>query len=691
MKKVVCLTVALAVLSAFGSAQYLYALDVSLRFVPEVSLPLASEGEAETVYSVGGGGTVLADVNVLFGFAPYAAASVKLIPLKGADSLLTLSSGGIGAGFSFYPVPRMKLRVAGAGGLFNAAALNGNRHGLFWEARAEAGYRFSPTFSLLAGAGYARYLNDFSSSLYNGLSFGLSVDVALGSSESRSSGVNVAAVQKDAVFPIVYYSYAKNAFGSIKLTNNESAEITDVEIRFKSEGVTSSAIVCGTFPVIRPGKTVEAPFLASFGERALEFTEIAKAQGEVMVSYRLLDTRIDRVFSTTVSFNHRNALMWKNPRTVAAFTSPNDTAVLDLSKFVAGLVRDRLRPDIDHSLQYGMGLFEGLRLTGLAYSADPSAPYKECRNDAGRMDYVQYPYQTIAYKGGDSDDLSLLYIAALSSVGLETALIPFADKAYAAFALDSSESDARRFFADPSLFAWRGDKAWVVVDVTRLREGFLAAWRAGADAWNASVAANAADVFFTMGDAWKEFKPVGVGSSDTKVVKPREDRLELAFENVLGRFVAMELAPRVDRIRKDMGASGGSAKQLNSLGILYARFGLYKEAKETFAKSVEKGSRTAVINLANVVFLLKDYPEAARLYGETLKEDPSNKNALLGLARSRYEMDAYAEADDLFARVNKVDPAFAAKYAYLSSRIGTGTSRAAAADREGSVPWQDEE
>ncbi|MFA6506469.1 MAG: tetratricopeptide repeat protein [Treponemataceae bacterium] len=689
MKKVVNLTVLLSLVFLTGSVGSVVALDISLRFLPEVTVPISTDGES--VYTIGGGGTLVADVEVLRGLAPYAEAGVKVVPVKSTGSMLSLSSGGIGAGFSLYPVPRLKLRIAGAGGFYYGSALNKTGYGPFWETRAEAGYRFSPSFSLLAGAGYSSYLNGPSSVLFNGLSFGLTVDVTLGSASNRTSGVTIIASQREAVFPIQYYAYAKNPLGGVKITNDETAEIRDVEIRFKSEGLTSAAILCGSFPLLRPGASVEAPFLAAFGEKALEFTESSKAQGEFIVTYRLLDTRIEKSFSTSVSFNHRNAVNWKDPRAVAAFASPNDTAVLDLSKFVAGLVRDRLRPDIDHALQYGMGIFEGLRLTGLAYATDPSAPYKECRNDVGRTDYVQYPYQTFAYKGGDSDDLSLLYIAALSSVGLETAFLPLPDKAYAAFALQASENEARRFFADPSLFAWKDEKAWVIVDTSRLREGFLAAWRAGADAWNASVSAKATDGFFTMTDAWKEFKPVGVGSPDTKVVKPREDRLELAFENVLGRFVSMELAPRIERIRTEMGAAGGTARQLNSLGILYARFGLYKEAKETFAKSVEKGSRTAVINLANVVFLLKDYEEAARLYSETLKEDPENKNALLGLARSRYELDAYADADELFARVNKVDPAFAAKYAYLSSRIGTGTSRAASADREGSVPWQDAE
>lgn len=666
--------------------------DVSVRFQPELTIPIEDSGES--FYSAGGGGTLIADMEVFSGIAPYLSAEVSMVPLRGTGEFLTLSSGGFGLAYSFYPASRLKLRSALGTGFFNGTAFDASRHGLYWSVRTEAGYRFTPTFSVLGGVGYTSYLNSPSPGdpFFTGLSIGLTADISLGGVSSRSSGIKVDSEQTREIFPIRYYSYAAESIGTITLTNNESSEIRDVTIRFRSEGLTTTSALCGTFPILRRGESVSAPFYAALGERALEFTENSRAQGEIEVSYRLLDVLVDRTFSAPVSFNHRNAVTWKDPRAVAAFASPNDGTVLDLSKFAAGLVRDRIRPDVDHALQYGMGLFEALRLLGLSYSEDPSSPYRDRRNEPDSKDYVQYPYQTFNYRGGDSDDLSLLYIAALSSVGLQTALVPLPDKAYSAFALDSTEADARRFFADATLFAWRDGKVWVVVDTTRLREGFLSAWRSGAEAWNAAVASGADSSFFSMADAWNVYKPVGVSSGETLAAKPREDRLELAFENTVGLFVASEVGPRVERIRAEMGSSGGTSKQLNSLGILYARYGLYKEARAAFAESVSKGSRSAVVNLANVALLLKDYPEAARLFQEVLKDDPTNKVALIGLARARYELDAFAEADDLYAKVNKLDPALAARYSYLSSRSASGSARASsAADRGGQNVWSDEE
>jgi len=43
-----------------------------------------------------------------------------------------------------------------------------------------------------------------------------------------------------------------------------------------------------------------------------------------------------------------------------------------------------------------MGIFEGLRLSGVVRSADPSTPYAAARAAPAELDYLQYPFQTLA-------------------------------------------------------------------------------------------------------------------------------------------------------------------------------------------------------------------------------------------------------------------------------------------------------
>ena len=685
MKKFVC--PALILIFSLFAAGFVSSLEFAVKIIPEVIVPLSESSANE--FDLGGGVDIAADAILFGGFAPYVESGYHVIPLNGTGTALSLYNGGAGLSFSVFPIPRLKLRTGASAGLFRASRGEESRTELYWKGRLEAGYRFTPSMALLAGVGYSYYANSTMSAdpLYRGLSAGLILDFGLGSTAGRASGLRVEAIQSESVFPIRYYAYDKDSFGSIRITNRESAEIRDVEVSFSMLGENATKVECGNYRSIPRGGTVEAPLMAVLGDRCLEFTEGTKVEGVVTVSYRILDDRTVRTFPASVSFLHRNAANWVDARVAAAFVSPNDVAVLDLTKYAAGLVRERIRPDIDSALQYGIGVFETLRLTGVAWSPDPSAPYAECRIDPERIDYIQYPFQTFAYRGGDSDDIAILLAASMESVGLSSALIPLEDGVLVAFALAAPEDAARKAFSDTLLFAWRDGKAWIPLDPKLIREGFLSAWKRGAEAWNAAVASGQDKVFYPLKDAWTAFPPVGVSDADTTIPKPKENLVAAAFENALGTFVELEVGPRAMRMLTEMGEDGGTGRQLNSLGILYARYGLLNDARREFEKAVSKGSTSAIINLANIVFLLKDYEAAAAAYERALSVDPTNKAALLGLARSKYELDAYADADDLFSRVERIDSVFASRYAYLSANVAANSSRASAAGGDGALPW----
>jgi tetratricopeptide (TPR) repeat protein len=476
----------------------------------------------------------------------------------------------------------------------------------------------------------------------------------------------------------------------VRITNTEQAEIRDVKVTFSLGDYSSEAAPCATIAYLGRGASVEVPLYAVFNSNVLALTDSTKMQGTLRIDYELLGAPQTRTRSETVSFLHRNALTWKDPAIIGAFISQNDPAVLDLSKYVAGLVRDRIRPDLDKKLQFGMGLFESLRLVGLKYAPDPSTPYAAYHADAAKVDYLQYPYQTLSYKGGDSDDLAILYAAILESVDVPSALIPLDDEMIVAFCLEMNESRARSSFLNAGDLIFMDGAVWLPVEVSRIREGFIAAWQGGAAKWRAAQGAGKAS-FLPTAKIWESHPPIGLTGIDFRALKPEADQIALAFENAMGRFIVKEAEPRAKQLLAEMGKTG-TGKQYNSLGILYARYGLLDKAREAFQKSIDLGYAPAYTNIANVDFLLKDYEAAIANYEAALRLQPDNRTALIGLARAKYEVDAYADADALYGRVMQVDPALAARYAYLSSKVDSSTSRAssAAADRGAATAWDEE-
>lgn len=667
-------------LTAVGRAE---ALDVSLRASPDFFIPVL---DSPALFSVGGGATVAADLELFGLFAPSIETSFRVAPGLNTEKNLLLTSAGLGASAFFYPVPRVKLRFGAAAGPYLGAYKSSVAAGGYWKARAEAGYRFSPSFSLCAGAEFFQYIST-RSTLLSGLSIGVTADVSTALFTERDSGLSVEPIEDKPVFPILSASYETTPFGRVNITNREQGEIRDVEVSFAAGRYSSRQKVCAAFPLIRRGETVSAPLHLSLNEQVLSLTEPTKVQGELSISYSLLDSRLQARKPLTVRFNHRNAVDWSDERMAAVFVSPNDPAVLEYSKFVAGLVRERLRPGVDRNLQYGMALFEGLRLSGIACAPDPNTPYQDYHGGARGVDYLQYPHQTLAYHGGDCDDVCILYAAILESVGVRAAFIPLRGDFLVAFPLASTEADARATFSDMSSLVIRDGAAWVPLRASLVREGFLSAWQGGVQAWK--DAQGSTPVFYRLGEAWKAFPPVGVTGEDAAAVRPAEPPLLQAFENVVSRFVAREIGPRIGRLLSEMGPSGGTVRQQNAAGLMYARYGMLAEAQEQFMRAASVGYVPALVNLGNIAFLRKSWDEAAGWFSRALESQPENKAALLGLARARYEMDQFSASDELFSRVLKLDPSLADRFAYLSSRMEGSASRAAAVDRTG-VLWSQE-
>jgi tetratricopeptide (TPR) repeat protein len=694
--------VSMAFLLSFLSFPGFCAPQVDLRLSPELWVPVGNHSNAAgadptlELYSLGYGLSIIGDLSLNGFLSPYIELGGAVLPFNNVATNLAFGQGGAGISVYSFLTPRLMLRAGGGGGLAYVSvpktALTEAIGGFapYWKAKAEIGYRFSPTFSLLADAGYSQLLGT-ETTIYSGISAGLVVNIGLDKLGGGSSGLLTAVERQEALFPIAYYKSEKSPIGYLKITNGESAEIRDVKVSFGAGTYSSRDADCGSFSVIQRGGSVELPIYANFNDKVLGFSETTKIQGEVRIEYKILNASKRAQSSVAVIFNNRNAATWEDERVAAAFVSPQDPSMLELSKYIAGLVRVHARPEIDKFLQYGMGLFEGLRVYGVVWAADPTIPYAVARRDTSKLAYIQYPYQTLSYKSGDSDALALAVAEALESVAVPAAVAALPEDVIVAFPLAMGAAKARSSFNNADDFIFQGDRAWVPLRASLIRDGFLRAWQAGVQLWRSH--ADEAPRLVEIEDAWKEFQPIALVDVDFKPGKPSEEAVSLAFENVLGRFVTAEVGPKAKRLLAQMRGEG-TGRQRNGLGILYAQYGLYDAAKVEFEKAAAQDYGPGVVNFANVCFLLKDYETASAYFQKALSAQPGNKAALIGLTRARYELDSFAEADDLFARVKAIDPALADQYAYLASQVDAGQAlraSSAAADRGGGMTWDQEE
>ena len=662
----------------------------ALRVDPVLVIPygnpsgLVKDGQDLDLYSTGYGVDVIGDAT-FFGFlSPFVSVSANSIPLNGVTgSSLSTQQLGLGVSGRLFPIPRVITTAGFNFGLANTSLADSTKGSTvsgtasFWKVTSEAGYRFTPDFSLSGLLGYMEILGT-ARPIFKGFTAGLRLNIGLDQFTGGNAGVSLDVVDQKRLFPITYYKSDRIPIASVRVLNTDAAEIRNVRVTFSAGNYTSRPAVCGEFPILQHGESVVVPVYANFNDKVLGFTETTKVQGELRVDYQILDAHTNVTKAVTVEFHNRNSATWEDPKVAGAFVSPQDPTMLELSKYIAGLVRVHTIPEIDKSLQYGMGIFEGLRVYGLVWAPDPALPYSQASRDPRQVSYIQFPSQTLSYKSGDSDALALALAEALESVAVPAAIVPLPEDVLVAFPLEMTERQARASFSNVDLLVFDSGTVWVPLRVSLIRDGFLRAWQAGAELWKAHPGAP----FVKVEEAWKDFSAIPVTVADFNPVKPSEEAVTKGFGTVLQRFAQAESEPKLQRILAGItGEPTGS--QHNSLGIVYAQYGFYEKAKEQFQKAVDANYTQATINLANVAFLEKDYATAADGFEKARQSNPTNKNVLLGLARARYELGDYAATNELYLKVKALDPVLAERFSYLSAQIDPATPPVAASPASG--------
>jgi lipopolysaccharide biosynthesis regulator YciM len=304
------------------------------------------------------------------------------------------------------------------------------------------------------------------------------------------------------------------------------------------------------------------------------------------------------------------------------------------------------------------------------------------------LDYLQFPAQSLTYKAGDCDDLSILNSALLESIGIETAFITFPGHIYLAFALDMDPEDAKKTFRSSDDLIFKDNNTWVPLEITEVQKGFLRAWQIGAKQWREYEAAGTVG-FYPIRQAWESFEPVGISIGDSGIDLPPANRVTSAYMDALNRFIQREIQDKVRSLTENLASGSDRIRAWNKLGVLYARYGLYDEAEEQFLKVVwEREYVPALINLGNIFYIREELEEALEFYERANRAAPKNATALLGIARVNYELENYGAVNAAYSSAEQINPEMAAKFSYLVTGSDS-TGRAAAAEREVTL-WEEE-
>ncbi|MDR2103986.1 MAG: hypothetical protein LBP42_07790 [Treponema sp.] len=632
--KRILLFLMLIVTAASGSA-----LDFSLRPRGFVLIPLGAgnqTGAGEERYSLGGGGDLLFELDLAslwpnppgIGYTLGIEGGIAYSPVKssGEDTLSLYSAGG-SLGLYYFPLSRLFTRLDGGLGLFTGIMDSGRTSpALWWRIGGEAGFRFTPSFTLAAAGGYRRHPDAAEGTLYSGLYLGLSLQMTLEIGGGAGGGTGVDFSQNEGIYPAFLSLYQRSPAGTITIHNNENAEIRDVRVSFRAGGYTASEFPCGTLPLLAKGRSVTLPLYADFSPDILRFTDTGRILGEVVIRYRFLGKEKQSVQTVPVQVYNRNSFPLSDPTAFAAFVSPASPAILEYAKHTTGLARTNLRSGLNRNMQFAMWLFEGLGTEGIRLNTAHTVKGE-----------VQYPAETLGFKTGTGADIGLLYAAALEASGIASAVIPIGMTAedgpgdfIVAYNLRVSQAGAELLFNGLDRVLVIDDQVWMPLSMNAFNEGFMEAWKAGAETLNAVFAEGAEADFIMLENAWATYPSAPLPAQGGASIRGNEEDLTQRAARVLQQYTGAELQPLTRTVQQEL-RTNPTAALYNRLGILLTRSGQLPDAKKAYEQAAAMGSVPAMNNRGNLSLTEKDYPTAERWFRQALAQDPENRTALRGL------------------------------------------------------------
>ncbi len=277
----------------------------------------------------------------------------------------------------------------------------------------------------------------------------------------------------DNIFPTLTQNYLDHPFAVGKAVNLTNRRIT-IKPMSKIEGLNKDLIQSKSIS-IAPCDTAEVNFFTIVpDDYAKKKVEISYADFYVIES----EENPEDKFQKPILVNSVNA--WDGKVINLKYFIKKD---VNFSMTYAKQILSEHKAELD-TLNYAYASFYKAKLIfnsivkNIVYTSDPRAS----------AEYVQFPHQTLELKGGDCDDLSVLFSSLLESVGIETALVDYQTgtgirHVNVLVNTELSPEQARLITKNDSKYIIRKndsgeDRVWIPIETTSLTN-FEKAWEIG--------------------------------------------------------------------------------------------------------------------------------------------------------------------------------------------------------------------
>jgi tetratricopeptide (TPR) repeat protein len=259
-------------------------------------------------------------------------------------------------------------------------------------------------------------------------------------------------------------------------------------------------------------------------------------------------------------------------------------------------------------------------------------------------------------RSGDCDDLTILFMALMENLGVETAMADLPGHVLPLINSGVAPHDMVLITGDTDKLVVADDKVWIPVELTSVGVGFEQAWAQAALLCRKAEKDGKLGIVTTH-TSWKKYAPATMAHTNWKPVLKSEDITERVEKEVtlIGRQRIDVLASHLLEILE---SNPGDVEARLELGILYAEHGYSDNAREEFEKVLKNDPENAFAlnNLGNIHFLDDNYQAALEKYREAEAELPDDAEIKINLALTYYRLGNIEKAQEKFEEGTEADP-----------------------------------
>ncbi len=561
-------------------------------------------------------------------------------------------------------------------------------------AGAEMKLILNPSFNMSIGiTPSVRYLYGLGElDIYNGFTFGVGFGASYRFGDDPDSPKSVIRALKfvkadiPSAFAAMQSYYSTHPLGSVTIKNTEKYPLSNLEVSFMQQGFMDSPTPSKNVETLAPGESLELPVFASYNGEVFTTQGVTPLTGEIIVQYTAKGRPAEQRHSVTYDLYDRNALTWDDDRKVAAFITPQDSALRNYASFIRQANKTAVNRYMNENLQFAMQSFEALSEFGILYQIDPTSPFTTVQEKKFVVDSISLPRETLVRSTGDCDDLTVLYNTVLQTVGIETAFVTVPGHIFSAFNTGVRTRDYRKIYPDRSMVLDVDGELWIFVEITLIgKTDFLKAWKTGVAEYTEHENNPSVRGFYKTLECQKTYRPVALRETDLGLQYGDPGRITKRFVDDLDQLTAIVLQPYKENAEKK-----NSAGAWNSYGIMAAKLGNNEAAAYAFNKVVRlsPNSLAAKLNLGSLFFLQGKYGKAAKLFEESYTQlseraharRKTKVNVLINLSKTNFKMQKFTEARKYFNEAKEIDPETVQQFSFLAAgKDSSGTSRAAGA------------